>query len=46
MATIANDRIGYIAAAYDGPYRRPDAARGCAEDGILNGLVDMISEHL
>jgi hypothetical protein len=47
MVTIANDRIGYIAddAEYDGPYRRPDLARGCAEDGIVNGLVDMISEH-
>lgn len=47
MATIANDRIGYIAAdsEYDGPYRRPDLARGCAEDGIVNGLVDMISAY-
>jgi hypothetical protein len=47
MVTIANDRIGYIAddAEYDGPYRRPELARGCAEDGIVNGLVDMISEH-
>jgi Neutral/alkaline non-lysosomal ceramidase, N-terminal len=47
MATIANDRIGYIAddAEYGGPYSRPDLARGCAEDGIVNGLVDMISAH-
>jgi neutral ceramidase len=48
MVTIANDRIGYIAddAAYDGPYRRPELARGCAEDGIVNGLLDMIGEQL
>ena len=48
MATIANDRIGYIAedSAIDVVYRRAAIVRGCAEDGIVNGLVDMIGEHL
>jgi neutral ceramidase len=50
MVTIANDRIGYIAddAAYDTPIFEVNgtpAARGCAENGIVSGLVDMINEH-
>jgi neutral ceramidase len=51
MVTIANDRIGYIAddAAYDTPYFEVNgtpAARGCAESGIVDGLVGMIDSHL
>jgi hypothetical protein len=51
LATIANDRIGYIAddAAYDTPYFEVNgspAARGCAETGIVDGLVGMIDSHL
>jgi len=48
MATMSNDRIGYIAddAAYDGPYSNPVVVRGCAEKGIVNGLVDMMNKHL
>ena len=51
MVTIANDRIGYIAddAAYDTPYFEVNgtpAARGCAENGIVDGLVGMIDSHL
>jgi len=49
MLTIANDRIGYIAddAAYDTPLFEVNgspAARGCAENGIVNGLVEMIGQ--
>lgn len=51
MVTIANDRIGYLAddAAYDTPYFEVNgtpAARGCAENGIVDGLVGMIDSHL
>lgn len=51
MVTIANDRIGYIAddAAYDTPIFEVNgtpAARGCAENGIVDGLVDMIDTRL
>jgi len=51
MVTIANDRIGYIAddAAFDTPIFEVNgtpAARGCAENGIVHGLVDMIDKHL
>jgi neutral ceramidase len=51
MITIANDRIGYIAddAAYDTPTHEVNGspvARGCAENGIVNGLVDMINKRL
>ena len=51
LLTIANDRIGYIAddAAYDTPYFEVNgspAARGCAENGIVTGLVGMINQHL
>jgi hypothetical protein len=48
MITMANDSSGYLAddAAYDTPtneVRAGPAARGCAESGIVNGLVDMIN---
>jgi neutral ceramidase len=51
MVTLANDRIGYIAddAAYDTPIFEVNGtpvARGCAENGIVNGLVDMINRRL
>jgi neutral ceramidase len=51
MITIANDRIGRIAddAAYDKPIFEVNGsplAPGCAENGIVNGLVEMIKEHL
>jgi neutral ceramidase len=51
MITIANNRLGYIAddAAYDRPVQsvnRSPFARGCAENGIVNGLVEMISQQL
>ena len=50
LATLVNDRIGYIAndAAYDTPLFEVNgspAARGCAEDAIVNGLVGMIKEQ-
>ena len=49
MLTIANDRIGYIVddAAYDEPLFEVHAsplARGCAENGIVNNLVEMIGQ--
>jgi len=49
FATLVNDRIGYIAndAAYDTPLFEVNgspAARGCAEDAIVTGLVTMIAE--
>ena len=51
LVTLANDRIGYIAddAAYDAPIFEVNGtpvARGCAENGIVDGLVDMIEGHL
>jgi hypothetical protein len=50
MITLANDRIGYIIddAAYDTPIFEGAGvplARGCAENGIVNGLVEMIKEN-
>jgi len=47
MLTITNDRIGYIPddAAYDRPIFEVNgspAARGCAENAIVDGLIDMI----
>jgi hypothetical protein len=47
MVTMSNDRIGYIGddAAYDGPFRGASVVRGCAENGIVNGLVTMIHEN-
>jgi hypothetical protein len=49
MLTMTNDRIGYIAddAAYDTPYFEVNGtplARGCAEPGIVNGLVELIND--
>jgi neutral ceramidase len=49
MVTLANDRVGYIVddAAYDTPYFETNGtplARGCAEDGIVDGLVGLINE--
>ena len=46
MVTMTNDRVGYIAddAAYDGPYTNAEIQRGCAESGIVNGLVKLVGE--
>lgn len=49
MLTIANDRLGYIVddAAYDTPYfevHGSPLARGCAENAIVNNLVEMINQ--
>jgi hypothetical protein len=43
MVTMTNDRVGYIAddAAYDGPYRNGQIERGCAENGIVEGLLTL-----
>ena len=51
LLTLANDRIGYIVddAAYDMPIFEVNgtpAARGCAENGIVDGLVGLIDTHL
>ena len=47
MVTMSNDRIGYIGddASYDGPFRNASVVRGCAENGIVNGLVEMIGAN-
>ena len=50
MITLANDRVGYIAddAAYDTPMFEVNGtplARGCAENGIVNGLLEMIRKY-
>jgi neutral ceramidase len=47
MVTISNDRIGYIGddAAYDGPINNAAVLRGCAENGIVNGLVDLMNQN-
>lgn len=47
MVTMSNDRIGYIGddASYDGPFRNASVVRGCAENGIVNGLVGMIGAN-
>lgn len=50
MITMANNRVGYIPddAAYDTPTFEVTASplqRGCAENAIVNGLVDMISRN-
>jgi hypothetical protein len=47
LATIVNDRVGYLVddAAYDKPsfeVNGSPAARGCAQDAIVDGLVGMI----
>ena len=47
MVTMSNDRIGYIGddAAYSGQISNPAVVRGCAEAGIVNGLVKLMEEH-
>jgi hypothetical protein len=50
MITLANDRVGYIIddAAYDTPiFERAGSPlqRGCAENGIVDGLVEMIKQN-
>lgn len=50
LITMSNDRIGYIIddAAYDTPiFERSGSplARGCAENGIVNNLVEMIRQN-
>ncbi len=47
MVTISNDRIGYIGddAAYDGPINNAAVLRGCAETGIVNGLIDLMNQN-
>jgi len=47
LVTMSNDRIGYIGddAAYDGPLRNASVVRGCAENGIVSGLVKMIGDN-
>ncbi len=51
MVSMANDNTGYFVddASYDAPtsaVMNTPAARGCAEGGIVNGLVDMIKANL
>ena len=47
MVTMSNGRIGYIGddAAYDGPFHAASVVRGCAENGIVNGLVTMMNQN-
>ena len=50
LVTLTNDRTGYFVddAAYatsNFEVLASPAARGCAEDGIVNGLVDMINKY-
>lgn len=50
MITLSNGRVGYIAddAAYDMPFfavNDTPLARGCAENEIVNNLVEMIKEN-
>jgi hypothetical protein len=47
LITMANDNAGYLVEdeAYDTPHSEVNAtpaARGCVENGVVNGLVDMI----
>lgn len=51
MVSMANDNTGYF--VDDADYDRPTAAvsntpaaRGCIENGVVNGLVEMINQHL
>jgi hypothetical protein len=51
LVSIANDRIGYLPpdAAYDQPLFEVNGspvARGCAENAIVDGLSQMIREHM
>jgi hypothetical protein len=43
---MSNDRIGYIwdDAAYTNPALGAALARGCAESGIVDGLVGMMEQ--
>ncbi len=50
MITLSNGRVGYIAddASYDTPLfavNDTPLARGCAENGIVNNLVEMIEQE-
>ena len=50
MITLSNGRVGYIVddASYDTPIFElgtSPLARGCAENGIVNNLVEMINEN-
>jgi neutral ceramidase len=50
MITLSNGRVGYILddASYDTPIFELGAsplARGCAENGIVNNLVEMINQN-
>ena len=50
MLTLSNDRVGYIVddAAYDTPTHETNGtplARGCAENGIVDGLVGLINQY-
>jgi hypothetical protein len=46
LVTMSNGRIGYIGddASYDGPFTNPSVVRGCAESGIVDGLVGLMSQ--
>lgn len=51
LVTIANGRAGYLAddASYDLPIfevHGDPAARGCVENGIVNGLTKLMQDHL
>ena len=51
LATIVNDRVGYLVddAAYDRPIFEVNgspAARGCAENTIVDGLTGMIRDYI
>lgn len=47
LDTMSNGRIGYVAddAEYYGPYAHPSVVKGCAEPGIVNGLLDQIGNQ-
>jgi hypothetical protein len=51
MDTVANGRMGYLAADEDygttyGSGGSVDVVAGCAESGVVNGLVGMIGKSL
>ncbi len=47
LVSMSNGRVGYLAddASYDGPFRNPYVVRGCAETGIVNGLMDLVARQ-
>jgi len=47
LVTMSNGRIGYVGddASYDGPFRNASVVRGCAEQGIVSGLVELMKQH-